>query len=380
MASSATTYSECQRPKPQGQQLESCPAGTVYVSQTDPQSTFGTIQAAILSLPLDMSSQTILIGPGNYHEVVNVTRKGPTTLLGITSDPDDYRRNQVHVWNSSYINQATQVAGQDNADASVLTVSPNRAASLVGSGPSGAPLQPEFGCVDFRTYNIDFANRATVNGVEKKDGQTGPSAALSVSYANASFYQSTFYSYQDTVYIGRNASAFFYSGEVRGWTDYLYGFGRAWFEATKLANRGNGGGLTAWKGSTLFYGNDTNGVYMNRGSVVRADDAPANLDLTHSCALGRPWNNMSVSIMKNMYQSDIVLPQGYIIWSKSDPRIVPGLTNFAEYNSMGPGWNATARNQSIETILTQDQANLYTVETVFGGIPSWIDLGTASLA
>lgn len=100
------------------------------------------------------------MGPGSYHEVLNVTRKGPLTILGITHNPADYTANLVHVWNSSYINQTTQTSSQDNADAVVLTVSPNRAASLVGSGPLGAPLQPEFGCSDFKMYNIDVANRA----------------------------------------------------------------------------------------------------------------------------------------------------------------------------------------------------------------------------
>lgn len=40
----STTYAECQRPKAQGQQLNSCPNGTVYVSQTDSQSSFGSVR------------------------------------------------------------------------------------------------------------------------------------------------------------------------------------------------------------------------------------------------------------------------------------------------------------------------------------------------
>lgn len=39
----STTYSECQRPKPQGQQLQGCPEGTLYVSQTDPQAEYGSV-------------------------------------------------------------------------------------------------------------------------------------------------------------------------------------------------------------------------------------------------------------------------------------------------------------------------------------------------
>lgn len=84
---------------------------------------------------------------------------------------------------------------QDNADAVTLTISPNRKASLIGVGPAGAPLQPEFGNRDAKFYNLDVANRATVNGVEFVTGQTGPSAALLVAYANASFYGCTFFSW-----------------------------------------------------------------------------------------------------------------------------------------------------------------------------------------
>lgn len=38
-----TTYAECQRPKEQGKQLQGCPEGTVYVSQTDPQANYGSV-------------------------------------------------------------------------------------------------------------------------------------------------------------------------------------------------------------------------------------------------------------------------------------------------------------------------------------------------
>ena len=60
-----------------------------------------------------------------------------------------------------------------------------------------------------------------MNGVEYTAGDTGPSAALFVSYANASFYGCTFKSYQDTLYVGRNASSIFVGGEVTGSTDFV---------------------------------------------------------------------------------------------------------------------------------------------------------------
>lgn len=48
-----TPYARCQAPQPQGKQLDGCPRGTLFVSQTDPQSQFGTINAALATLPDD---------------------------------------------------------------------------------------------------------------------------------------------------------------------------------------------------------------------------------------------------------------------------------------------------------------------------------------
>jgi len=50
--------------------------------------------------------------------------------------------------------------GLDDAESAVLLVAPSLNASLIGAGPTGAPLQPLFGTTDFKAYNIDFQNRA----------------------------------------------------------------------------------------------------------------------------------------------------------------------------------------------------------------------------
>lgn len=148
--------------------LDSCPAGTVFVG---PSSNYTTIQAAVLSLPNDTTPQTILVASGNYTEQVNVTRLGPVTLLVQTIAPNDRTQNTVRVYWAA-------VAGpSDNARTSTLT-----------AGPAGAP----YGSTDFRVYNIDFVN-------DYAPYSDTPSLALDVNHANASFYYTGFYSYQDTV-------------------------------------------------------------------------------------------------------------------------------------------------------------------------------------
>lgn len=64
-------------------------------------------------------------------------------------------RNLVQIWNDSFVQ-----TGMDDAQSAVLLVVPSFNASLIGAGPTGAPLQPLFGNTDFKAYNIDFQNRA----------------------------------------------------------------------------------------------------------------------------------------------------------------------------------------------------------------------------
>jgi hypothetical protein len=106
------------------------------------------------SLPNNSDTYVILIASGNYREQLNVTRRGPTYLLGQTSHPKNHSLNTANVF------WAAAAGTGDNAYSSVLTVAPNLNASLTGSGPTGfaVPDDTPFGCVDFRTYNLNFIN------------------------------------------------------------------------------------------------------------------------------------------------------------------------------------------------------------------------------
>ena len=61
----------------------------------------------------------------------------------------------MQIWNNLFTE-----SGEDDAQSAVLLVAPSFNASLIGAGPTGAPLQPLFGNTDFKAYNIDFQNRA----------------------------------------------------------------------------------------------------------------------------------------------------------------------------------------------------------------------------
>ncbi|KAK4620200.1 putative pectinesterase A [Fulvia fulva] len=364
----ALSFNRTQCQYPTKDLLEGCPNGTLLVGANQ---TYTSVQSAVLSLPKNNASYTILVLPGDYTEQVNITRQGPVTILGQTSHPNNASANLVNIiWHNA---TGTATTGTyDNTYTSTLTVAPTLNSSLTGSGPTGNAVLAEtpFGNENFRAYNLNFIN-------DYLPYSAGPSLALSMSYSNAGFYYSQFLSYQDTVYVGKLGNAYMHECIIGGQTDFFYGFGTLWVENSNVLLRGCGGGITAWKGTNNTHENKY-GVYIHDSQVIAANDT---LDITHKCALGRPWNAQHRSIFSNSYLDDSILPAGYIEWSTTEPRVHFN-TTMAEYHTYGPGFNATARAASNVTIeLTTQQYEPYsTPEKVFQfpftgtfGNTAWID-------
>lgn len=326
-------YTLCQLPT--SNVLEGCPHDTIVVGKNNRAAHFETIQSAIASLPNNTTPYTLLVLAGNYTEQLNVTRQGPLRLLGQTCDPLDQTKNLVTVYWSSANGADSGLT--DNAYTSILTVAPTLNASLTGSGPTGfaVPADTPFGCTDFSVYNIDFRNIFS-------EASAGPALAVSLSRSNSAFYHCGIYSYQDTVYVGKLGNAYFYGGEIAGQTDFLYGFGTAWIEQTRLVLRSCGGGLIAWKGTNTTF-NNKYGCYVARSAILPSNDTVATAKLG-KCSLGRPWNAQHRSVYIDTTMDAIVLPQGYTKWT-TDPATdhYNNYTFMAEYGSSGPGWNYTAR-------------------------------------
>lgn len=348
--------------------LLGCPLGTIFVSPNDSRAQFTKVQDAVLSLP-HVGSAVILIGEGEYHETVNVTRQGPLTFLGQLSphsafDPagNASTRNLVKIWDSKFV-----VDGQDDAQSSTLIVAPSFNASLIGAGPTGAPLQPLFGNVDFKAYNIDFQNRAANFSISQ-------ALVTDISYANASFYGCTFESFQDTWYTGRNASTYVMDSIIFGQTDYLFGFGTAWFQNVILANRACGGGIIAWKGTNLTDApGNRYGAYVADSKIIRSPDANATTVTDEECFLGRPWNDLATTVYLRTFMDESIAPAGFKPFDDARP-VIMNTTFYAEHHSSGPGGNTSSR-VPIEHFLTQKQAEDFTVEKVFLEKPEWIDYG-----
>ena len=106
-------------------------------------------------------------------------------------------------------------------------------------------------------------------------------------------------------------------------SDYIYGFGTAYFDESTMGSRGQGRqvvgttysprycalsefdgnppsssaylySVTAWKGTPNY--TNTYGVYFSKSSIIRSPDADPSLNLTGLQNLGRPWNNYSTAV------------------------------------------------------------------------------------
>ncbi|GAP87169.1 putative pectinesterase [Rosellinia necatrix] len=355
----ARTFGQCQRKT--ANPLDGCPDGTIYVSQIDKRAKFQSIQGAISSLRNDTTSHVILIAPGIYTEQLNVTRQGPLTLLGVSDRPvrgEPYadisyeapHANDVQIyWNSAN----HDAIFPDNVYTGVLTVGPNLNATLTGSGPTGFPVPGDtpFGCTDFRAYNIDFRN-------EYAPYSNGPAHAVGISRANAGFYSCGFYSWQDTVYIGKLGNAYFYDSVVAGQTDFLYGFGTLFIDSSSLSLRNCGGGITAWKGTNTTFANKY-GVYISDSQLLAANSSIAPI-ITDKCSLGRPWNALHRSLFMNTYFDASVLPAGYTQWAGQPNGNFGVNTTMAVYKVNGPGYDEEAeRANNITAVFTAKEAKPY---------------------
>lgn len=375
--------------------LTNCPQNTTIISPTDPRAHFRTLQSAITSLPNDTSTQTLLLLAGTYTEQVNITRRGPITILGQT-DPKDITnpvRNKVTV---TFASANTDSTGQmsDNVFTSVLVVAPTLESSLTGSGPTGYPVPKEtgFGNVDFRVYNVDFVNAAA-------EYSAGPAHAISFSRGNGGFYFCGFYSYQDTVclrspfhlsrdgklmkqvYIGKLANAYFYNSILAGETDFLYGFGTAYVQSSSVHLRNCGGGITAWKGANTTKPNKF-GIYIV-DSTIRAANSSVAADIKRKCALGRPWNSLHRSIFARSFEDGSIRPAGYSDWVVDGVSRVTNDTLMAEFRDFGPGFDRERRVKGgLDVILGVEGWEEYNgPEKVFRspdgdfGDVTWIDWG-----
>ena len=296
---------------------------------------YTTIQAAVNAAP--ETGAVIRIAPGSYREVVHVDKPG-IEFRGEGKRPED-----------------------------VVLVYGNSAASTCGTRCS-ATL--------FVTGKDFFAGNMTIqNDYSKTSDVPSQAVAVSVRADRAVFRKVRLLGAQDTLYAssmgcmngaqpgsdcvtGRQYYADCY---IEGHVDFIFGDAKAVFENCEIKSIAHEAGGYVTAQSNTRAGQDAGYVFNH--CKLTADEGAGKV------YLGRPWRDYSTVIFMNTEMGAHIQPEGWSDWQSAPVPRLPTAT-YAEFNSSGPGANASAR-ESLSKQLTKDEAKKYETKVYLAGADGW---------
>ncbi|KAJ7697619.1 pectinesterase [Mycena rosella] len=305
------------------------PSGAIIVRKgTTASGEFATLTAALKSLPNDSSARSIFIFPGTYAEQIDITRSGPLTIYGYTTDTSTYTGNQA-----------------------ILTA--GVPASTAGSDDASGTLRIHKD--DFQMYNINVKNTF---------GPGSQAIAISQYGSRAGLYACGFFGYQDTLYANAGTQVYL-KGYIEGAVDFIFGReGLAYFGGNTIAVSGPGCITASGRESS-----DSGSYVFNQNTVILASDAASGT--SGKIFLGRPWGDFAKVIFKNTVITAPMNKALWSVWSTDDPRTDNIL--FAEFNTTGTGSSGASR-PSFATVLTTTEASSFSISSAVGSdFASWVD-------
>ncbi len=193
---------------------------------------------------------------------------------------------------------------------------------------------------------------------------TGRNAALKDYGDRTIMKDASLWGYQDT-YVSNGHRYYFEGGLLRGRTDYLCGSGDAYFNGVELLMCESGGKVTAPCGPT-----STGKGYVFRDCRITG---PASVD--GNFTLGRPWGNGTPTAI--YINTEMEVAPSTLGWDEMGTGYP---ARFAEYGSHRPdgtvisldGRKTTfASTHTNNPVLTEDEADDYTIATTVGGSDNW---------
>ncbi|KAJ7125788.1 carbohydrate esterase family 8 protein, partial [Mycena crocata] len=302
------------------------PAGAVVVKNPAASGQFSTVQAAINSLPNDSSARTIFIFPGTYSEQVSITRVGPTTILGSTTDTTSYTSNSVTITHSL----SAAAAGSDDLSGTFRVHKDN-----------------------FAMYNVNVRNTF---------GPGSQALALSSYGTNVGYYGSAFFGYQDTV-LANQGNQFFGVCYIEGAVDYIFGqHARVFFQRNVIASVA-AGAITA-DGPTSA--SDASMFVINHSTIQQSSAATSSL--TGKVFLGRPWTQWARVVYTSCDMGALINSAGWEIWNTATPNTAA--VTFAEFASTGAGAGGTRASFSKKL---SSNTGFMAADVLGSNWTSWVD-------
>jgi pectinesterase len=196
---------------------------------------------------------------------------------------------------------------------------------------------------NFTAENICFENNAGMTA--------GQAVAVQVFGDKAIFNNCRFIGFQDVLYtINPNSRQFYKNCYIEGTTDFIFGAATAWFEKCHVHSRRNSYVTAASTPQDHAYG------YVFNECKLTADSA------IDKVFLGRPWRPYSSVNYINCFLDKHIVPAGWDNWRNAANEKT---ARYAEYNSIGPGANASAR-VTWSKQLSKKEKDRITLKNVFG--------------
>jgi pectinesterase len=296
-----------------------------FIVAQDGSGNFKTIQEAINAVrALPPRQIKILIKNGVYHEkIVIPSYKSKLSLIGESKE-------STIITNDDYTGKAypgKDVTGLDKfMTFTTYTV-------LVQAD-------------DFVAENLTIQNTA---------GKVGQAVALHVEGDRAVIKNCRLLGNQDTLYTAtENSRQYYRDCYIEGTTDFIFGEATCVFQNCTIKSLTNSYITAAATRPEQKFG------YVFLECNLISDSAT-------KVYLGRPWRRYAKTVFINTNMSTHILPEGWENWK--DPENEKTVY-YAEYNSKGPGANASARVRWSKQ-LTSKEVKIYTLENIFKGSSAW---------
>jgi pectinesterase len=294
-------------------------AQTNIIVAADGSGQFKSVQEAIMSVPSGSATNPVVIHikPGVYKELIYIQRE-KSFFKFVGENPI----NTILTFNL--------YAGMTNLDGKPIGTFHTPSTTIDAD--------------DFTAENITFENSA---------GPVGQALAIRVDGDRATFRNCRFLGWQDTILLNRGRQ-FFENCYIAGHVDFIFGTATAWFEKCQIHCLRDGYITAASTPVGQLFGFVFSNCEISGEPGVKT-------------FLGRPWRNYASTIFLNTEMSDVVRPEGWNDWKKSETHQT---ARYAEFNNSGAGANSQSRVPWAKH-LTEDEAKNITVEKVLGGADGW---------
>lgn len=287
----------------------------ITVSQ-DKKSKYKTIQAALDIVPINNTKPfTIFIKNGVYKEAVTIdTRKNNIKLIG------EAAATTIITFNN---HSGTKLSNGD-------TLNTWTCATMFIYGDN------------ITAENITFENNAGFTA--------GQAIALRIEGNRNAFKNCRFVGNQDVLFLsGNGVKQYFKNCYIEGTTDFIFGASTAVFDSCHIHSKKNSHITAASTNSIVPYGF----VFLN--CKLTAD---SNIN---KVSLGRPWSPTASVAYINCWMDKHIIPEGWNNWKNPANEAT---ARYSEYNSTGPGANATARAKWSKQ-LGEAEEKKYTLKNIF---------------